>query len=919
MRFLKVFSIFFTALFIILTITYSARVLVINNVAKSQLSLAQIKITCLDIGLTSNLAIIVDKVCLQSPKADIEIVDMTIQWQFFPRIKITEIDVRLAEIKGTEHLFSNINHIPQSSNEQSRNNPNISQLLSIILRPYTEKISQFQLPVKINIAEISYLPFTVINKLKVSKKLSLQLRKFPYTANLLAIDNSFSFSLQNVEKIDFLKAKLTKSKKGFSIALSSKLKQLKSFVSAHQLPIPAKLQSILTTNEISANIDTLIEYQTNSLSMQTKITDIVIDFDEGLGRLGSFKLLGVLNFQSRLNLMTKEDAKNTKSERTDKSNAEMALTFIGQNELSLEYSQPHFFSMLEESEVSPAIISTLKDNPLAHIKLMPQDNTTLTLNNKKVNLSHIEISARGDERIHQVKLDNIAFALPLHNITLSDDAIGYSKNNTESNIEKNDHKSEQSPQTMPYALTVERFIIESQLNLASLEKFTTEPVILHLEGSLKKTEKQTELNLTENSSITASNIVVLKQYSHAEKNITAMAVVAKKTKKSLSFKTFITKLEGSAQLLEDNAHTINLKVHSQASQVNIPEVLQINSFDFFSQIKGSLDDIQINATTQADGIELGSIVITGSAVSPKVQVSANKLQLTDLFSLNMQLPTKVELIDGLLDYSISGQLVDLSAIENTPFDVFVTVTSASGSVDGIWLQELNWQQHFILLAGKVTTQPSTSENLTVELIDTPTPISKLSIKTNWSFNKSFKLSASKLKGEVLGGSFSIPKLQWPFESGHSVNVQLNSIDLEQVLALDKKQGIVVTGDISGQIPVTFDDEKYIIEEGELHNVSNGLIQVIDNPAVAELKASNSQLQLAFDALQNLHYHQLSSAVSMADDGYMLLETVIKGRNPDIDNDVNLNLNLSYDLFGLLESLSITERFEKSIIKDLQKN
>ncbi|MBA6365878.1 YdbH domain-containing protein, partial [Colwellia sp. BRX8-8] len=220
--------------------------------------------------------------------------------------------------------------------------------------------------------------------------------------------------------------------------------------------------------------------------------------------------------------------------------------------------------------------------------------------------------------------------------------------------------------------------------------------------------------------------------------------------------------------------------------------------------------------------------------------------------------------------------------------------------------------------GKITTQPNAKENLTVELIETVTPISKLSINTNWTFDKSFQLSANKLKANVLGGSFFIPNIQWPVEHGHSVNVQLNSIDLEQVLALDEKQGIVVTGNISGQLPVTFDGDKYIIEKGELHNISNGLIQVIDNPAVEELKANNSQLKLAFDALQNLHYHQLSSAVTMADDGYMQLNTVIKGRNPDIDNDVNLNLNLSYDLLGLLESLSITQRFEESLIKGLQK-
>jgi len=69
----------------------------------------------------------------------------------------------------------------------------------------------------------------------------------------------------------------------------------------------------------------------------------------------------------------------------------------------------------------------------------------------------------------------------------------------------------------------------------------------------------------------------------------------------------------------------------------------------------------------------------------------------------------------------------------------------------------------------------------------------------------------------------------------------------------------------------------------------------------------------------LHYHQLSSEVSMTNDGYMQLDTVIKGRNPTIDNDVNLNLNISYDLLGLLESLSITQHFEDSLIKGLQKN
>ena len=898
MRLFKNFSIIFTVLLVILTITYNARVSIINNLAKMHLSLIQVKITCLDINLANDMTIIVNKICLQNPKADIEIVDMTIQWQFSPKIKITDIDAKWAYIRGTEHLFSNINHTIYS-NKQSKNNQDISELLSSTLLSYVDIIKLFQLPTNINIVELSYLPFAAINPLKASKSTAKQHKRL-YTANLSIVDNTFSVSLQNDEKIEFIKVKLANKDKEFSIVLSSKLNQLKHFISTHQLPITTELQNVLNANEVSGSIELLIEYQAGTISIQNQITDIAIDLDYGIGRNRAFKLLGALNFQSRLNLMANKITNNTKTEITDKSNAEIKLTFVGENKLSLEYNQAQLYSMLEKSELSPALISILKGNPLTNLTLKLQNNATLTLNDKKVYLNSVEVSASGDERIHHVNLDHITVVLPHHNITLNNNDIVHS----ETNIEMSAKNNKEPPKKTPYELAVGSLIIDSQLHLAEIAKFSTMPVAFHLEGSLKKTAKHTTLNLTKNSSIIASNIVVLNQQNN--------------NKKILSLNSLTAILEGSVQLLEDNGLSANLIIRNQAVHVDIPEILQINSLDFISQIKGSLDDININTTIHADGTGLGSVAITGPALSPKIEVVANELQLTDLLSLKIQLPTKVELIDGALSYRITGQLTNLSNIKNTPFIVSIEVTSASGEVDDIWLQELNWQQDFTLLAGIITTNPNASENLTVELIDTPTPISKLSINTSWSFNKNFKLSASQLKADILGGSFSIPKLQWPFEAGHSVNVQLNSINLEQLLALDKKQGIVVTGNISGEIPVTFDGEKYIIKDGELHNINNGLIQVFDNPAVANLKASNSQLQLAFDALQNLHYHQLSSAVSMADDGYMLLETVIKGRNPDINNDVNLNLNLSYDLLGLLESLSITERFEKSIIKGLQK-
>jgi hypothetical protein len=905
-RFFKVVAVTVVTLLTIFIITYNARISVIKNLAKEQLSLYQVEINCLDISLASNMAIMVDKLCLQSTKADIDIVDMAIQWQYFPQFKITKLDVKLAKVKGTEHLFSHIDGNSQEA-EPANNKYIVSQLLSEILQPILSKVEQLQLPLDFNITNISYIPFTVKSKSKNRQQ------EVPYVANLAAVNNDFTFSLQNTNDTKFIEAKLNKKegKAGFSIELSSELNLLKNFANLHRLPINAELLSMLATSEISGNIEALVEYQAGLLRMQSQITNFNLVSSSGFSSSVPFKLTADLNVESQFPLIANQMITNSQSGKLNENNQEIALTFVGKNALSLEYNQPNFITVLKQEQLSPAIISLIVDNPLEEVTVKAKNNTIFTLRDNQLKLSGIDISANGDSREHQVTLDKIT-------LDFANSTKGEMDNNLDIRPENSEKASnliinQRNNQTVE-KFTIENFVIDSQLKLSNIIKYTAAPVALHLDGSFKKADKQTELKLTENSFITAKNVEFTKQ-----KNSSIAKTTATKNKFLLTLQTLTTKLEGHLQLMADNALNMNLKANTQGLQVNIPKSLQINSFDMLSEIKGNVDDIQINTSASADGVSLGSLSIVGPVQTPKILITASKLALTDLLSLNIQLPTKMELIDGMLDYSVSGELTDWSQLEQSLFSISVALSSVSGEVNNIWIQELNWQQSFTLLAGEIMTLPNATKNLTVELIETPTPISKLSVNTNWTFNKNFKLSATKLKADVLGGSFSIPKITWPFEQDHSVDVQLNSIDLEQVLALDKKQGIVVTGDISGQLPIIFDGEKYIIENGELHNISHGLIQVMDNPAVVELKENNTQLQLAFEALQNLHYHQLSSEVSMAEDGYMLLETVIKGRNPDIDNDVNLNLNLSYDLLGLLESISITQRFEESIIKGLQQN
>ena len=858
MRLFKVTLASLCVFFAIILIVYSARISIINNIADEQLNRYQLKVDCLQVGITSKFALVIDKLCIQSPKANIDINNLTLKWRYNSSIEITDIDIGDVKIVGSEYLFSHVK-TPLINNKQA-NNESLVKQTSAAVQTTLKQIQQLRAP-KVNINALSYIPFKNPNT--------------RYYGEFSLTNDKALLSLRNVANHNIAHIELKKLQQDTSLAITSNIKLLKDFITSHQLPTTTELKNIIKNIQTSGTLVLKVKHQKDTLTLASKITKLSVTSDDGIANSDAFQLAGAFDFTGELSLGSDDNQFSNLEESDNKSN--LQLTFKNHNNLSLTYATNSLLALLEKNQLPPAILTLLKNNPVDEIKLTIPNNSLLTLNDKKINLSRIELSANGEQQFHHVNLSNI-------NADLA---------NNDTNLPNN--------------VIIENFTIDSSLNIAEIKDFTTNPITLHLTGSLNKSANDTSINLADTSSIIAHSIL-LKEANKSDNSKILMAV-----------DNLNTSLAGSIQLLADKTTNLNIKIESRATSLVVPNTIKIKTFDIASNVNGNMENININTSVSADKVALGNMIISGPVLSPKLQIAAQALQLTDLLSLNIQLPTKIELIDGLLDYNVSGQIKNFNQLSNTPFDVSVAITSASGDIDGIWLQELNWQQHFTLLAGKITTLPSPKENLTVELIETPTPISKLSINTNWTFNKSLNFSANKLKADVLGGSFSIPKIQWPFEHGHSVDVQLHSIDLEQVLALDKKQGIVVTGDISGQLPIKYDGEKYTIENGELHNISNGLIQVIDNPAVTELKANNSQLQLAFDALQNLHYHQLSSAVSMADDGYMLLETVIKGRNPDIDNDVNLNLNLSYDLLGLLESLSITQRFEEGLIKGLQKN
>ncbi|MFT5756817.1 MAG: hypothetical protein ACI9LM_001542 [Alteromonadaceae bacterium] len=890
MRFFKLALFTILVIFTIIAITFFARNSIVKYFSHHYLAEYNGEISCLNFTLNLSLGIDIKKLCITSPQARFELENTVLDWQLFPQISVTAIKVANIKIQGNTELFFNKPQINNVKHQQSLSSDDFSVAL--------QHIAQFNLSTLIDVEQFTYQPFK-IQPLSTQAFIKGKLARpqTSYTGQFSVNKETLNLTLKHNQQ-HLLSVTLVPTGSNFSAELKADLALLREFLADHKLNLPTQINEDF---DIKGTFNSQIEWKNQALFIDGKLDELSISAVD-LKQSDQLQLKGSLAWQMRV------------------IDQMINIDFLKDNKIDLTYSEARLIELFTElltdqskKQSSTQKISTkttlaaiLKDNPTHGITLSAHNNMEINLADSSISIAELRIKTHNINQASKLSLTELFF-------NFSDKEISVQGANNKV-----------------------KFAIESHLNIAALNSFTKQPIFFKAEGDINQDQQNWLVHLTPESKVELTKVELSKvELSNAKKlkidkredKVTTVKLATppvNNDKNILSINKLVTQLQGNIKATQNGILTLALTMNSQAHTLSLNEIIQIDKLQINADIQGNFTDVKVKANIIADDVEISKVIIKGDITQPQFELSAEQLLLTDLLALKINLPVPVKLIDGELNYHLSGLLSELRDLKNNTVELSVALTRISGEIDNVWLQDINWQQQFSLSHGQINTLESEKNNLNIKLIETASPITNLSVKTHLNIDlhtnsTQLNFAAKHISGEILGGGFAIPSASWPFNAEHSVNVQLTNIDLEKVLELDKKQGIVVTGNISGHLPLYFNGKNIMIKKGELHNINNGLIQIINNPAVEELKASNSQLKLAFGALQNLHYHQLSSDVSMNDDGYMLLETVIKGRNPDLDNDVNLNLNLSYDLLGLLESMTITERFEERIIKDLQKH
>ena len=200
--------------------------------------------------------------------------------------------------------------------------------------------------------------------------------------------------------------------------------------------------------------------------------------------------------------------------------------------------------------------------------------------------------------------------------------------------------------------------------------------------------------------------------------------------------------------------------------------------------------------------------------------------------------------------------------------------------------------------------------LQVDLLNMGLPIQAITAKL---ISVEGALKLENILGNTLGGQFSVKDI-WLDQRKQHFDVVLKNIDLAQVVALQDQPGISITGRIGGKLPVSSGLQAVSIDDGKVNSLGGGVLTIRGNPAFDSIKKQQSEL--AF--LENYHFSQLGSKVTLTSDGWLFLELAFKGQNPDKKQAVNFNYSHQENLLTLLETLRVTNSIQEKIEKNISK-
>lgn len=216
----------------------------------------------------------------------------------------------------------------------------------------------------------------------------------------------------------------------------------------------------------------------------------------------------------------------------------------------------------------------------------------------------------------------------------------------------------------------------------------------------------------------------------------------------------------------------------------------------------------------------------------------------------------------------------------------------------------------------LAAEPST---ITVGLVEMGLPVENISAEYTLDPDTA-SVEVLNLRMTAFGGVVRADPFSFRTDTGrNTLTLRAESVDLTELLSLNEFETIEVSGSISATLPLTIEGETVTIEDGTLTgDPAGGIIRYLPDSAPDESDASS--IGLVTRTLNNFEFDTLTSDVNLTEEGDLNLKLQLKGRNPDLDENrpVILNLGVENNLPQMLKSLQAARAVEEILEKRLSK-
>ena len=176
-----------------------------------------------------------------------------------------------------------------------------------------------------------------------------------------------------------------------------------------------------------------------------------------------------------------------------------------------------------------------------------------------------------------------------------------------------------------------------------------------------------------------------------------------------------------------------------------------------------------------------------------------------------------------------------------------------------------------------------------------------------------------VSAHTLGGRISSSRIHVdPARPPSRFTLTVEGLQLDRLLQLEQQQGLAGTGVLDGRVPVTLNGTTLTIQDGRMAIRSpGGVIRFAPQEETRRmLVAAKPEMKLVLRALENFRYDVLRAVMNYQEDGTLLLETRLEGKNPDMQESppIHFNLNVEENIPALLQSVQVVKHIERQLEK-----